>query len=635
VEEENGTDPSARQGEHEPLADPSALRHESGRLREVRILAHLLQPYRGTASAAVVAAVLGALVQLLYPYLAKVAIDDGIKAGDRSVVISVAIDVAIVTLVLWALRSLRTYCFCTLANRTATSLQSRLLDHVLHLPLERLRQIPVGPLLSRVTNDVGAIRTLFTTGLPDLLRGVTRLVGAVIAMLLLDFDVTLMTLATLPALAAASAVYRSRAAPAFLASRDSLAEVTTYGHRTLARVEKVKSFNQEVRHAQEFAEVNAANATALLRINLLSALYYPSTGLLSAIAKALLIIYGGTQVIRGGVATGTMVAFLGYVQSFFTPLQSLADVFETYQEGVAAADKVFGVLHESAHEEPAPAPIGSHTGAGTVRFEGVSAEDGLHGGPIEKVSLTLPAGSTTAVVGEPGSGRSTLVGLLAGFGRLTEGRVRIDGVDIRDLSPADLRSRVAYVDAMPMLFAGTVRENLALARPGVSDAKLTALLEGLAGEGFLAELVSGLDTQVGREGRRLSAGQRQLIGIARSLLTTAKIVVLDEATYALEAVTANNLERARRTVLAGRTFLVVTSRLTFTDLADNIVVMEEGRLVEQGPPTTLLRRGGAYARIRRQWARTARWLPGLLMGARRGAPWPAPPPGSSRPGTRS
>ncbi|MEO1057678.1 MAG: ABC transporter ATP-binding protein, partial [Actinomycetota bacterium] len=574
---------------------------KSGELREIRTLAHLLRPYRRTAVAGIVATLAASLLLLVPSYLMKVLVDDGIADNDRGVVWVVAGASLTLVVATWTAVWVQQRSLYLVSARSTRSLQQLAFEHTIRLPPGYHEQTPVGDTVSRLTNDALQTRQLINRGLPSLIDSVATVLGALVVMLALDWLLALVTLSVIPLLFIVSAVYRRYVTPLYREWRQTVGVVTDTATESLAAVDLVQGYNQQQHHRDQFERATIASRDAEYRTIVASAVYSPTIAIIAAAAYGILVIFGGTQVVRGNSEVGTMVAFFGYVTMFLAPLSTLSGTFRTYEQGIAALDRVFELIDhvdaEAADTPTSAAPQG--TGVVTVEELQFTLADGS---VSESIELEIPGGATYAIVGDGDAGQSQLARLLVGLDRPLRGTVRYDGVDAGSLTARQLFDVVGYVSPQTGLFDGNVRDNLTMGlRSAPSDDELLATLDDLYGDDFAARLTHGLDTSVGRDGADLPAGTRQAVIIARAALRRPRIVVLDAATDSLDAGDLSHLAVARRRTLAGMTLIAATSQPLIADYADRVIVLDAGRIVEQGAPDDLLAAGGPFAEVTSDW----------------------------------
>jgi ATP-binding cassette, subfamily B, bacterial len=587
-------------------------RATGGRGRKLRGLLELLRPYRGRTVLMLVALVAGTAASLAPPPLAKLAIDDGIRQDDLAALNLIVAAFIVSALLYWGATYLQTYLVGWVGQRALQDLRLRIFTHLQRQSIGFFSRRKTGVLISRLTNDVQALDQLVTDGIVTLFASTLTLVGTVVILLLLDMPLALVTfLATFPALAIGSVLFRYHAAGAFRTVRERIANVTAYLQETLSGVRIVRSFGQEPRHVDRFAELNDEHRSANYRTVQLNAAYFPGVELLSSIGTAVILLYGGYQAIDGDITIGVLVAFVGYLQSFFDPIQQLSNLYATYQQGMAAIDKIFDLLDTEPDMRDAPGALELRQIRGEVEFDGVwftyaePAEAGEPPWALRDVSLRIAAGETVALVGATGAGKSTLAKLVARFYDPQRGAVRVDGHDLREVSQRSLRSQLGIVPQEGFLFAGTVRENILFGRPEAGELELVGAARAVGAHEFIKSLPDGYDTDVGERGARLSAGQRQLVALARALIADPRILVLDEATANVDVHAEAAIEEGMRRLLAGRTSIVIAHRLSTVMRADRIAVLADGEVVEIGSHEELVEAGGAYARLYRTWTEQA------------------------------
>jgi ABC-type multidrug transport system fused ATPase/permease subunit len=584
------------------------LRGTRGRGRKLRGLVVLLAPYKARAALMLVALVAGTAASLAPAPLAKAAIDSGILKGDRGTLDLVVVAFVVSALVVWGATYAQTYLVGWVGQRALADLRLQIFRHLQEMPVGFYERRPAGMLISRMTNDVEALDSLVTDTVVTLFQATLTLIGSVAILLYLDAQLALLTFLILPVMAVGSLAFRIASADAYRRTRETIGAITAYLQETLSGIRVVRAFAQEPRHRAHFAELNNTNRAANLVTVNLNAAYFPIVEFVSAIATVAIIIVGGRQAINGDVEIGVLVGFIAALNGFFDPIGQLSQVYTTYQSGMAALDKIFELLDVSPELTDRPDAHELSRIRGEIRFEDVSfryrTEEGMKLA-LEDVSLLVHPGETVALVGATGAGKSTFAKLVARFYDPTEGRILVDGHDLRDVAAHSLRSQMGIVPQEAFLFSGTIADNIAFGRPGAQETEIEAAARAVGAWDFIAALPEGLQTEVGERGVQLSAGQRQLLAFARALIADPRILVLDEATSNVDLHTEGRIEAGLRRLLAGRTAIVIAHRLSTIRQSGRIIVLDQGRIVEQGSHDELIAAGGAYAALYADWAAQA------------------------------
>jgi ATP-binding cassette, subfamily B, bacterial len=579
------------------------------RTRGRRLLQDLLRPHRAWCATILLLIVIANLAALAGPWLVGVGIDR-IPQLDHShdAAPLIVVIVAFAVTVLVQATATRTYigAIGRLGAEVVTDLRRRLFAHFLRLPVSFHERYTSGRVISRQVSDIDSISDLFEEGLDSLVSALLSLLLVGAGMLLLDWPLALVVLVGFGPLIWLTVWFRRESANAYRRTRETIAQVIVYFVETFGGIRAVQAFRGERRNQDIFGELNSEYAAASLRSSRLIAIYAPGITLVGNLAIGAVLLYGGLRVIDGDMKVGVLVTFVLYLQRFFDPLQDLSQFYNTFQSAAAALEKISGVLDEepavAEPDEPVALPASADPARSgrTVQFDEVRF--GYRDAPVlPGLDLTIPAGQTVALVGATGAGKTTIARLMARFYDPGQGRVLLDGVDLRQLSEQSLRNEVVLITQENFLFSGSIADNIELGKPGATRAQIQAAAQAIGAHEFIRLLPAGYDEQVGKHGGRLSAGQRQLISFTRAFLAAPAVLVLDEATSLLDIPTEQLVQRALRTILAGRTALIIAHRLSTVQIADRVLMISDGRIVEDGSPDSLLAERGEYAALHESW----------------------------------
>ncbi|GGM54049.1 ABC transporter ATP-binding protein [Micromonospora sonchi] len=630
-----GAEPCWRGVASDPHADRSLAEDTSpeavARLRahSRALLADVLRPHRRRLGAAVALLLAQNAAAMSGPYLVMLGIDRAIgplRAGRPGPLVAVAVSFAAATGIEYAARR----GFLTLSARIGQAvlldLRQRVYAHFLRLPVAFHERYTSGRMISRLTSDIESIAELADGGVEGLVMAVLTIVSVAGILLWLDLPLAAVTLLAFPLLFWLSRWFARASTAAYRRTREAMALVIVHFVESMRGIRAVQTYRRQARNQEIFASVNDDYRRSSRHAFRLIATYSPGIKLIGNVTVAVVLCYGGARVMDGHIEVGVLAAFLLYLRRFFDPMQELSQFYNSLQSATAALEKLAGVLDERpevaepAHPVPLPrrpagrpgeatggagdGPAGGAGGGatgGAVTFRAVSFGYRPDAPILTGLDLTIPAGQTVALIGPTGAGKSTVAKLLARFYDPLAGTVTLDGVDLRQVADAELRRAVVLVTQETHLFGGTVAENIRFGRPDADDAAVTAAARAIGAHDFIAALPDGYATEVRRRGGRLSAGQRQLVAFARAFLADPAVLILDEATSSLDVPTERLVQHALGTILRDRTAVVIAHRLSTVEIADRVLVLDGGRIVEDGPPAELIADGGRYAALHHQW----------------------------------
>lgn len=599
-----------------PLREEEAL----GKAYDSRLMKRLLgylDPYRWQTAAAVVMLIAASGLELVGPWLTKVAIDDAIRQGDENMLLWLG-SAYLASLVLAAgLQYGQTLVTTWLGQNVMKDLREELFRKLDRLDLGFFDKNPVGRLMTRVTNDVDVLNEMFTSGVVTIFGDIFTLLFIIVAMVTLDLRLALVTFAVLPVVFAAAWIFRASVRDAYRDIRVRLARVNSFLQERIGGMDVVQLFRQEEPTRDRFEELNDDYLDAHLRSITYYALFFPVIELITSVALALIIWYGGAQALEGTLTIGVIAAFLQYARRFFRPIQDLSQKYNILQSAMASSERIFKLLdREPGIEDPA-APAHLETPVeGRIRFEDVwfrydtlteegetpsdvVAPESEREWVLRGIDFTVEPGQRVAIVGATGAGKSTIINLLMRFYEPRRGRILLDGVDISDVPVRELRSRLGLVLQDVYLFSGTARENIVLDRPGIDDERMRRAARRVGISSHIEDLPDGYEHELGERGGNLSVGERQLLSFARALAGDPPVLLLDEATSSVDSKIEAEIEEALEEVLQGRTSLVIAHRLSTIRNADRILVLHHGEIRESGTHRELLEQEGLYSRLHR------------------------------------
>ena len=601
-----------------------------GRAYDARLVRRLLAyvgPYRITVAASIGLLLIASLADLAGPTLYRVGIDRYIvPAGARSAGTDfrglaglAAVYLAVLALG-FAARWAQSYLMQAVGQRVMADLRAQMIAHLQRLSMSFFARTPVGRLVTRVTNDVDALNELITSGAVAVFGDVFTMIGIMAIMLWMNWRLALAAFVVLPAVYVITERFRLRSRDAYRAVRTRLARINAYLNEQITGMTVTQLFTQEPRRLAAFDELNAAHLEASLASTRNFSQFYPAIQVIGAAGVALLLWYGGGQIVRGVATLGVLVAAIQYAERFFDPLRDLADKFNIFQAAMASSERIFRVLDEPVTVQDAadPSPLSRVRGEIAFRDVWFSYDDGgasrglvpprgggAAGGrerswALRAISLTIRAGERVAIVGHTGAGKTSIINLLTRFYDPQRGAVLVDGTDLRRVPQRDLRRHVGLVLQDVFLFSGTIADNIRLGNAAISDADVQRAAEQTGAARFIEALPRGYATELHERGAGLSAGQKQLIAFARALAAQPEILlILDEATSSVDAETEALIQRAMAAALRGRTAIVIAHRLSTVRFVDRIIVLHKGRIAEEGTHDALLARGGIYAKLYR------------------------------------
>jgi ATP-binding cassette subfamily B protein len=588
------------QGDDLPIDEGLSRRREAREL-----LGSLLRPYRLALAVLALVVVVENAARLAIPLLVRRGIDHAIPplmssgaAGELIVVVAALCGLVVVQAI-----SRMTFLNASgrIGQRVLLELRRRVFRHFQRLDIAFHDRYTSGRVISRSTNDVEAIQEMLETGFDSLVTAVLTLFGTAILLVVLDVRLGLMCLAAFPVLVLLVRWFAGESARTYRKVRESAALVIVQFVETMTGIKAVQAYRREPRNQEIFDDVADDYRDVNERTFRLLAIFMPAVKLVGNLTTGLVLLYGGYRVMQDQMTLGTLTAFLLYLRMFFEPMQEISQFFNTFQSASSALEKIAGVLAVKPEIIDPDQPVQLEPARGEIALREVSFGYRPDTPVLSGMTLTVPAGQTVALVGTTGAGKTTIAALIARFYDPDAGSVTLDGTDLRRFTQSDLRRHIVMVTQENFLFSGSVADNIRFGRPGATDEQVRVAAVAVGADEFIAALPEGYDTDVAKRGGRLSAGQRQLVAFARAFLADPAVLILDEATSSLDIPTERMVQRALGSVLARRTALIIAHRLSTVAIADRVLVLEHGRVIEDGPPDELIGTGGRYDLLHRAW----------------------------------
>ena len=563
----------------------------------MRRLLSYVKPYKKYVVMAILFNVLVAGLGPLRPYLTKVAIDDYIANSDYDGLILISV-LLLGTLIFQAsIQYLLTYFTQLMGQKIIYDLRGKLFKHVQKLALKYFDKTPIGRIVTRVTNDVESLNDLFSSGIVMVFSDVFIILWILIFMFFMAWDLSLVTLSVLPVLIYGTFLFRRKVRDAYRDVRFHLARLNSYMQEHITGMTVVQIFSKEKEEEKQFSSINTDHKKANIHSIFYYATFFPAVEILSSIAIALIVWYGGGKVVQEHMTIGVLFAFIQYTEMFFRPIRDLSEKYNIMQTAMASSERIFKLLDNETFIEDPEIPSKPEKRAGKIEFENVWFAYNDNDYVLKDISFNIEPGETVAIVGATGAGKTSIISLLTKFYQINKGRIKLDGVDIQSMRKNDLRRSISIVLQDVVLFSGTVKSNINLGDPNITEEQITESAKTVGAHNFVSELPNGYDEEVKEKGATLSVGQKQLISFTRALAYNPQILILDEATSSIDTETELLIQKAIEKLLVGRTSIVIAHRLSTIQNADKIIVMHKGEIRETGTHQELLSQKGVYFKL--------------------------------------
>ena len=576
--------------------DEERMRQVPDSVLAIRMFKYTLK-YRRRAVFMFVAVLLTTGLNLLPPLLYGVALDQYIPKLDAVGLTLVAVGYVIVGLATYASQYAQNYLLEWLFGRMEYDMRWDIFEHLQKLSLRYFADKEAGSIVSRATNDIDKISELVSSGLINVVADLLTLAGIIVIMFSINLRLSLVSFAIIPIMVVWMVIWGKRVRIVYRETRKSIASVSAQMEESVSGIKEIQSFSKEGETRKEFQQVNETNMTANVEAGRVMSAFFPTVTFFTSVGQALVLWFGGNDVIQGVVTVGTLFIFMSYITRFFQPIQDLSNFWNSVQSALAASERVFGIIDTPIEITDASDAYELGPIEGRIVYDHMTFGYDRKNPVLKDIDLVIEPNTTIAFVGPTGVGKTTMINLLYRFYDPTEGSIAVDGHDLRKVKIESLRKQMGIVLQDPFLFSGTIMDNIRYSRPTATDEEVISVVKAIGAHDFIVRLPEGYKTEVKERGSRLSVGQRQLVSLARALLANPRILIMDEATSSIDAYTELIIQRAIDKILEGRTAIIIAHRLSTVRNADQIIVLDEGRIAERGTHAQLLRKGGLYRRL--------------------------------------